>query len=68
MSIRAECLRTARACTNQNSFSNSINPLAKKEQKVKKSRIANILLRLFNKHQSDLNYVTKTGKELLAII
>ena len=34
----------------------------------KKWRIANVLLNFFKKRQSDFTYVTKTRKELLAII
>ena len=37
-------------------------------QGAKKCRIANFLLKFFNKYQNDINYVTKTGKELLVII
>ena len=69
MSTRAEYLRIARACNNQNSFLNSINPFVRRmiSQGAKKCRTANVLLKFFNEHQSDLNYVT-TGKELLPII
>ena len=49
---------------------NSINPLVRFliSQGRKKWRIANVLLNFFKKRQSDFTYVTKTRKELLAII
>ena len=67
MSAGDECLRIARAYSNQNSFLNSINPLARRliSQEAKKCRISNAFLKFFNKHQSDFNYVRKAGKELL---
>ena len=37
-------------------------------QGAEKCRILNVLLKFFNKHESDCKYVTKPGKELLAII
>ena len=70
MSIGAKCLRIARACNNQRSLLNSINSLLRRmiSPGAKKCSIANNLLKFFNKHQSDFNYVKKTGKESLAII
>ena len=69
ISIGAECLGIARACNNQNFFLNSIYPLVRCMilQGAKNCRIANILLKIFNKNQGPFNYVAKTGKELLAI-
>ena len=65
MSIGAECLRIARASNNQNSFLNSINPLVRRMilHGAKKWRIANVLLKFFNKHQSDFNYVCSKNWE-----
>ena len=70
MSNGAEDSRIFRACNNQNSFLNSVNPLVRCiiSQGVRKCRIVNVLLKNFKKHQSDFNYIKKTGKELLAII
>ena len=70
MSIIAECLRIARACYNQNSFSDSVNPLVMRMilQGAKKCRIAGTLLNSFNKHKRGANCVTKTGNKLLAIV
>ena len=70
MSARADCSRVARGCNNQNCFLKSMNPLVRRmiSEGAKKFRIADTLLRLPNKHQSNVNYVTKSWKELLAII
>ena len=67
ISAGPECLRIARPCNNQNSFSNSINPFVKRiiSQGAKKCTLANILLKFFKKRENDFNYVTKTGKGLL---
>ena len=46
-------------------FGITINVISKG---AKKCKIANVLLKFFKKHQSDFNYITNTGKELLAII
>ena len=69
MSTGAKCLRIARAC-NQSFFLNSVYPLVMHmiSQGAKKYRIANALLKYFNKHQGDFSYVTKTRIELLTII
>ena len=69
MSIGTECLRIARACNNQNSFLNSTSPLVRcMISQGAICRIPNILLKFFKKHQSHFNYVTKTGKEVIAKI
>ena len=70
MYIGAECLRIDKACMNQNSFLNSINPLLSRmiSQGANKCRIAKRPLKFFTKHQSNFKHGTKTKKGLLAII
>ena len=68
-----ECLKnpvTAEACNNQNSFLISMNSLVRCmiSQGAKRCRIANVRVKVFNKHPSNVNYVTKTRNNLLAII
>ena len=73
LSVSWECLKNpviAEACNNQNSFLISMNSVVRCmiSQGAKRCRIANVRVKVFNKHQNNVNYVTKTRNNLLAII
>ena len=69
-SIGAETLRIARASNTPNSFFTSVKPLFERmfKQGAVKMRLKNILIKFFNNHLDDFQYVTKTSYELLALL
>ena len=68
--IGAKSLRIARASNNPESFSTAIKQLVARtsRQEVSIGKINSSILKFFNKHQSDLNNVCQSKKELLNLI
>ena len=69
-SIGAESLRIARAINNPKSFSTAIKPLLARmsRQQVSIGKINSSILKLFNKHHSDVKNVCQSKQELLNLI
>ena len=68
--IGAELLRIARASNNPESFSTAIKPLIARmsRQGVSIGKINSSVLKIFNKHHSELNNVCQSKKELLNLV